>query len=49
MRPDLNSRTVSVELHDLAQVGHHLLAPTVAGQVEQPKVKGFVELKETFA
>jgi len=37
---------VSVQLHDLAQVGHHLVAPTVVGNGQQQHVEVFVERKK---
>ena len=47
--PLLEKRMVAVELHDLAQVGHHLAAPAVVGQLQQQHVKALVDGKEALA
>ncbi len=36
-----------VELHYLAQVGHHLIAPAVVGNGKQAQVKVFIDFKKS--
>ena len=40
---------MAVQLHHLAQVGHHLVAPAVVGNFEQPHVEAFVGGEEAVA
>ena len=47
--PLLEQRVVAVQLHHLAQVGHHLVAPAVAGDLQQPHVKALVGGEERIA
>ncbi len=39
---------MAVELHDLAQVGHHLVAPAVVGNFQQAHVKTLVDFKKAL-
>ena len=37
-----------VQLHHFAQVGHHLVAPTIVGNRQDAHVKGFVDFKKAL-
>jgi hypothetical protein len=45
----LEQRVVAVQFHHLAQVVHDLLAPAVAGDLQQLEVKGLVGGEERVA
>ena len=42
----LEQGVVAVELHDLAQVGHHLVAPTVVGNLQEAHVETLIHRKK---